>query len=137
MALSRSSFSKLTTTAPPQKGPCSQGLNIKYKTVKTKSEFDAVESEPKYVAVGPDDAEVQWDLDNVVGNVDDLTTDTSKLKTFATKKKLTHRDKVIAKKKQKSREILDTDTEAQVDYSANKYGEGDYDNYLPDIEDIE
>ena len=107
-------------------------------SVKTKSEFDAVESEPKYVATGPDDAEVVWDLDNVVGNVDDLTTDTSKLKTFATKKKLTHKDKVIAKKKQKSRAHLESDTEAQVDYSANKYGEGtDYDDYLPDIDDLD
>jgi hypothetical protein len=112
----------------------------KYAGKKTKSEFEAVESEPKYVATGPDDAEVVWDLDNVVGNVDDLTTDTSKLKKFATKKKLTHRDKVKAKKKQKSREILETDTETQVDYSASKYGEGpdpDYDDYLPDIDDLD
>jgi len=107
-------------------------------SIKTKPEFDAVESEPKYVAVGPDDAEVQWDFDNIVGNVDDLTTDTSKLKEFGTNRKLTHRDKVIAKKKQKSREILETDTQAQVDYSVNKYGEGsDYDDYLPDIDDID
>ena len=35
MALSRSSFSKLTTTAPPQKGPQSKGLNNIYKKVKT------------------------------------------------------------------------------------------------------
>ncbi len=35
MALSRSSFGKLTTTTPPQKGPCSQGLNNIYKKVKT------------------------------------------------------------------------------------------------------
>ena len=35
MALSRSSFSKLTSTTPPQKGPCSQGLNNIYKKVKT------------------------------------------------------------------------------------------------------
>ena len=35
MALSRSSFSKLTSTTPPQKGPCSQGLNNVYKKVKT------------------------------------------------------------------------------------------------------
>jgi len=35
MALSRSSFGKLTTTTPSQKGPCSQGLNISYKKVKT------------------------------------------------------------------------------------------------------
>ena len=35
MALSRSSFGKLTTTTPPQKGPCSQGFNNIYKNVKT------------------------------------------------------------------------------------------------------
>ena len=35
MTLSRSSFSKLTTTVPPKKGPQSQGLNIQYNTVKT------------------------------------------------------------------------------------------------------
>ncbi len=35
MTLSRSSFSKLTTTVPPKRGPQSQGLNIQYNTVKT------------------------------------------------------------------------------------------------------
>ena len=34
MALSRSSFSKLTAT-PPKRGPQPQGLNISYKKVKT------------------------------------------------------------------------------------------------------
>ena len=37
MTLSRSSFGKLTAT-PPKRGPQSQGLNIKYKTVKTITE---------------------------------------------------------------------------------------------------
>ena len=35
MVLSRSSFSKLTTTTPPKRGPHSKGLNIKYKKVTT------------------------------------------------------------------------------------------------------
>ena len=35
MALSRSSFSKLTTTTPPKRGPHSKGLNIKDKKVTT------------------------------------------------------------------------------------------------------
>ncbi len=35
MALGRSSFGKLTSTTPPQKGPCSQGLNNIYKKVTT------------------------------------------------------------------------------------------------------
>ena len=34
MALSRSNFSKITST-PPKKGPKSKGLNIQYKKVKT------------------------------------------------------------------------------------------------------
>jgi len=38
MTLSRSSFGKLTTTVPPKSGPVPQGLNIKYKTVKTITE---------------------------------------------------------------------------------------------------
>ena len=37
MTLSRSSFSKLTST-PPKRGPNYQGLNVKYKKVKTTSE---------------------------------------------------------------------------------------------------
>ena len=37
MTLSRSSFGKLTAT-PPRRGPQPQGLNIKYKTVKTITE---------------------------------------------------------------------------------------------------
>ena len=35
MTITRSSLSKLTTTVPPQSGPVSEGLNIKYNTVKT------------------------------------------------------------------------------------------------------
>ena len=38
MTLSRSNFGKLTTTVPPKRGPQPQGLNIKYKTVKTITE---------------------------------------------------------------------------------------------------
>ena len=34
MTLSRSSFSKITST-PPKSGPVPQGLNIQYNTVKT------------------------------------------------------------------------------------------------------
>ena len=110
----------------------------KHAGTKTKSEFEAVESEPKWEVSGPDDADLTFEGENVVGRVEDLTTDTSKLKTFATKKKLTHRDKVKAKKKQEYRQKLEEDTSTQVDYSASKYGEGpDYDDYLPDIEDID
>ena len=112
-------------------------------------------------------------------NVDDLLTDTSKLKTFA-KKKLTHKDKVIAKKKQKYKTKLEKDPSEQLEYIEKKEGatiddlldEGkrmgefdpkgydptgelkgmnlptkkikkasggslDYDDYLPDIDDLD
>ena len=35
MTLTRSNFSKLTSLVPPKSGPVSEGLNIKYNTVKT------------------------------------------------------------------------------------------------------
>ena len=35
MVLSRSNFSKLTTTTPPKRGPHSKGLNIKTKQATT------------------------------------------------------------------------------------------------------
>ena len=35
MTITRSNLSKLTTTVPPKSGPVSEGLNIKYNTVKT------------------------------------------------------------------------------------------------------
>ena len=91
-------------------------------SVKTKSEFEAVESEPKYVATGPDDAEVVWDLDNVVGNVDDLTTDTSKLKEYGKNKKPTMKEIVESKKKRDYRKDLEYDTSTQADYIDSKYG---------------
>ena len=76
---------------------------------------------------------------NEVGNVDDLVTPTHKLKEFA-KKKLTHKDKVVAKKKQKYKNKLEKDTMEQLDYIENKRGSLEpsyYDDYLPDIEDID
>ena len=106
----------------------------KYAGKKTNPEFEAVESEPKYVATGPDDAEVVWDGENVVGKVEDLTSDTSKLKQFATKRKLTHKDKIIAKKKKKAVQDIHKDS---TDYISERQGEGDWDDYLPDIDDLD
>jgi len=105
---------------------------------KTKSEFSAVESEPAYVRTGPDDAEVTWDSENVVGSVDDLMSDTTKLKNYAENKKPNMKDIVTRKRKTDEVDKINSSSEAQVDYSVNKYGEGpDYDDYLPDIDDID
>ena len=89
---------------------------------KTNPEFEAVESEPKWEAMGPDDADLTFEGENVVGQVDDLTTDTSKLKEFGKNKKLTIKEKIEAKKKQDYRKSLEHDSQTQVDYIDNKYG---------------
>ena len=86
----------------------------------------------------PDDAEVNWDRDNIVGNVDDLMSDTTKLKNYAEGKKPTLKEIVTRKRKTDKVKNLNEDTSAQVDYSVKKYGEGpDYDDSLPDIDDID
>ena len=105
---------------------------------KTKSEFSAAEPEPRYEMTSPDDAEVNWDSQNIVGNVDDLMSDTTKLKNYAEGKKPTLKEIVTRKRKTDEVTNINKDTSAQVDYSVNKYGEGpDYDDYLPDIDDID
>ena len=91
---------------------------------KTKPEFDAAESEPQWQQTAPDDADLTFEGENVVGKVDDLTTDTSKLKEYGKKKKLTIKEKLEAKKKQDYRKSLEHDTSTQADYLENKYGPG-------------
>ena len=91
---------------------------------KTKPEFDAAEAEPNWTRTGPDDADLTFEGENLVGNVDDLTTDTSKLKEYGKKKKLTINEMMEAKKKQKYRKSLEHDTQTQADYIEGKYGPG-------------
>jgi YHS domain-containing protein len=97
---------------------------------KTNPEFSAVESEPSWTRTAPDDADLTFEGENVVGRVEDLTTDTSKLKEFGKKKKLTVKEKIEAKKKQDYRKSLEHDTQTQADYIETKYGPG------PDSSDI-
>jgi hypothetical protein len=111
---------------------------------KTDPEFSAAESEPEVVNW---DGDIEFSGINEVNKVDDLVTDTSKLKGFG-QKKLTNRDKVIAKKKQKYQKKLQEDQGEQLDYIEKKYPSRSmsdyvkeeverYDNYLPGIDDIE
>ena len=95
---------------------------------KTDPEFSAAEPEPRYERTTPDDAEVNWDFDNQVGNVDDLMSDTSKIKNYAESKKPTIKEIVTRKRKTDEVNKINTDEGAQVDYSVNKYGDG------PDID---
>ena len=108
----------------------------KYAGQKTKSEFEAYEPEPVGHTVGPDDYAIEWDGTNVVGRAEDLVSDTSKLKQFATKKKPTMGEIVESSKKKKEAEYYSTN-EGSSDYVVNKQGEGEWDDYLPDIADMD
>ena len=101
-----------------------EDITSKGKPIKTEPEFQAVESEPKWEVMGPDDADLGFDGENIVGRVEDLTTDTSKLKEFGKNKKLTIKEKIEAKKKQDYRKSLEHDSETQADYIETKYGPG-------------
>ena len=102
---------------------------------KTKPEFEAVESEPVGHAMGPDDYAIEWDGENVVGRVEDLMSDTSKLKQYATKKKPTMGEIVESSKKKKAVQKVHENVS---DYIVDKQGDYvDYDDYLPDIDDID
>jgi len=84
-------------------------------SVKTKPTFEAVESYPESHAIGPDDAEITFEGENVVGMVDHLFSDTSKLKKYATGKKLTKLEQEVAKKKIDKVTKINNDTSAQID----------------------
>ena len=62
--------------------------------------------------------------------------DTNKVKPFATKKKPTMKEIVESNKKKKAVQKVH---ENESDYIVSKQGEGglDYDDYLPDIDDID
>ena len=101
---------------------------------KTKSEFSAVESEPR---VANPDGDIEFDGENIVGNVDDLFSDTTRVKNYAEGKKPTMKDIVTRKKKT---DIVEEIHERPGEHINNKYGDGpdlDYDAYLPDIDDID
>ena len=127
---------------------------------KTKPEFSAVETEPRVVNW---DGDIEFDGENIVGGVDDLFSDTTKLKNYAKGEKPTMKDFVTRKKKTDKVKKINEDTMEQIDYIENKQGhlapedlidqedmlyhkskEGlasggrvDYDTYLPGIDDID
>ena len=93
------------------------------------AEFYAVESEPRVVNF---DGDIEFDGENLVDNVDDLMTDTTKLKILAKgDAKPTLKEFVESKKKKDQVERLNRDQMNQVDYIETKYGPG------PDPSDYE
>jgi len=88
---------------------------------KTKSEFSAVESEPR---VTNWDGDIEFDGENIVSNVDDLLSDTTKLKNYAEGKKPTLKEIVTRKKKTDKVQKIHNDTMEQINYIENKQGFG-------------
>ena len=93
---------------------------------KTDAEFSAQEVEPVSYTQGPDDFSIEWDGSNVVGSVDDLVSDTSKLKNYAKGEKSTMKDIVTRKRK---RDEVDAIHKNESDYISSKQGEGDAGDY--------
>ena len=96
------------------------------------AEFYAVESEPRVVNY---DGDIEFDGENLVSNVDELMTDTTKLKMIAKgDNKPTLKEFVQSKKKKDQVERLNTDTMNQADYIETKYGPGpDPSDYVDDM----
>ena len=87
-------------------------------------EFFAVEKEPRGIRVGPDDYDIEFDGENLVRSVDDLQSDTSKLKEVATGKKQTLGEFVNSKKKKDKVKQINEDQVEQAEYLEQKYGPG-------------
>jgi len=87
---------------------------------KPTDEFKVVETEPQYVG-GPEDADIEFIGENVVNSVDEIVSDTSSLKQFATGK-LDPRDLAVRKEKVKKTQAINNDPMEQAEFIENKYG---------------
>jgi hypothetical protein len=87
---------------------------------KPTDEFKVVETEPQYVG-GPEDADIEFIGENVVNSVDDIVSDTSSLKQFATGK-LDPKDLAVRKEKVKKTQAINNDQMEQAEFIENKYG---------------
>ena len=90
---------------------------------KTQSSFEASEAEPRSVG-GPEDADIEFDGERIVNNVDDLMEDVSPLEEYATGKKLTGDKAAKAQKKREAYERFTQDQMEQAEYLETKYGPG-------------
>ena len=93
-------------------------------TGKVADEFYAVEVEPRGIRTGPDDFDIEFDGENLASSVDELVSDTSKLKQVATDKKPTMEEFVISKNKKDKTRAINEDQVEQAEYLETKYGPG-------------
>ena len=88
------------------------------------ADFEATELEPRGIRMGPDDYDIEFDGENVVSSVDELMSDTSTLKQFATNKKPTMKEFVESKNKKDRVQSINKDQVEQAEYLETKYGPG-------------
>ena len=93
-------------------------------TGKVADEFYAVEVEPRGVRTGPDDFDIEFDGENLASSVDELISDTSKLKQVATDKKPTMKEFIESKNKKDKTRAINEDQVEQAEYLETKYGPG-------------
>ena len=93
-------------------------------TGKVSDEFYAVEVEPRGVRTGPDDFDIEFDGENLASSVDELVSDTSKLKQVATDKKHTMKEFIESKNKKDKTRAINEDQVEQAEYLETKYGPG-------------
>ena len=95
--------------------------------VKIADEFYAVEPEPRVVNF---DGDIEFDGENLVDNVEDLMSPTTKLKEISLGKKQTLKEYIDTKKKKDAVKKINEDKMAQINYVEKKYGPapdvGDY-----------
>jgi len=96
--------------------------------------FYATELEPRGIRMGPDDYDIEFDGENYADSVDELMSDTTKLKEFATGQKRTMKEIVESKKKKDKTKAINESTVEQAEYLESKYGPGD-DLYYQDFSD--
>jgi hypothetical protein len=91
-------------------------------TGKVADNFYAVEAEPRGIRTGPDDYEIEFDGENLADSVDELVSDTSKLKQVATDKKPTMKEFLESKNKKDKTKAINEDQLEQAEYLETKYG---------------
>ena len=86
--------------------------------------FEALEVEPRGIRMGPDDYEIEFDGENIVEGIQDLNSDVSSLKQFATGQ-LDETDLKIRQEKLKKVQDLNENQVSQAEYLETKYGSGE------------
>ena len=101
------------------------------------AKFEALEIEPRGIRMGPDDYEIEFDGENIVEGIEDLNSDVSSLKQFATGQ-LDETDLKIRQEKLKKVQDLNENQVSQAEYLETKYGPGDEGSpYYQDFSDYD